>query len=64
MMAAVAKAKSSMPVHLEPVSEHMLNPPWKGERKQPIPGSCLLQPLQRRERVLGPQSPKSKLVTV
>lgn len=38
MMAMMAKAKSSMPVYLEPVSEHMVNPPWKRERKQPIPG--------------------------
>lgn len=60
MMAMMAKAKSSIPVHLEPISEHMANPPWKGERKQPIPESCLVQPLQNQERKHQPQSPKSE----
>lgn len=59
-MPMVAKAKSSMPVHLEPVSERMVNPSRKGERKQPIPESCLVQPLQTQGEAHWPQSPKGE----
>ena len=60
-MVMMAKAKSCMPVPLEPISEHMVNLPWKGEREQLMPESCLVQPLQTQEGVHQPQSPKSEM---
>ena len=35
----------------------------EGRKKQPTPGSCLLQALQSQERVHRPQSPKSKMAS-